>query len=89
MTVPKFIEIDGKPHLWRDIVKLRQEQLRAAAEAAPVQRPLFEMREVFALQPNAPQHPVISSHRFFPEPEESRAGRFSLVFPSRISANRS
>ena len=27
MTVPKFIDIDGKRHLWRDIVKLRQEQL--------------------------------------------------------------
>ena len=47
MTAPKFIDIDGKRHLWRDIVKLRQEQLRAAAEAAPVQRPLFEMREDF------------------------------------------
>ena len=47
MTAPKFIEIDGKRHLWRDIVKLRQEQLRAAAEAQPVQRPLFELREDF------------------------------------------
>ena len=47
MTAPKFIEIDGKRHLWRDIVKLRQEQCRAAAEAAPVQPPLFELREDF------------------------------------------
>ena len=48
MTAPNFIEIDGKRHLWRDIVKLRQEQLRAAAEAAPVQRPLFEIARRFS-----------------------------------------
>ena len=47
MTAPKFIEIDGKRHLWRDVVKLRQEQCRAAAEAAPVQPPLFELHEDF------------------------------------------
>jgi len=47
MSAPKFIDIDGKRHLWRDIVKLRQEQCRAAAEAAPVQPPLFELHEDF------------------------------------------
>ena len=47
MTAPKFIEIDGKRHLWRDIVKFRQEQLRAGAEAAPSQPPLFELHEDF------------------------------------------
>ena len=47
MIAPKFIDIDGKRHLWRDIVKLRQEQLRAAAEAQPVQPPLFELHEDF------------------------------------------
>jgi hypothetical protein len=47
MTAPKFIEIDGKRHLWRDIVKLRQEQVRAAAEAAPAQPPLFELHDDF------------------------------------------
>jgi hypothetical protein len=47
MTAPKFIEIDGKRHLWRDIVRLRQDQCRAAAEAAPVQPPLFELHEDF------------------------------------------
>jgi hypothetical protein len=47
MTAPKFIDIDGKRHLWRDIVKLRQEQCRAAAEVAPVQPPLFALREDF------------------------------------------
>ena len=43
MAAPKFIDIDGKRHLWRDIVKLRQEQLRAAAQ--PVQPPLFALHE--------------------------------------------
>ena len=47
MTAPKFIEIDGKRHLWRDIVRLRQEQCRAAAEAAPAQPPLFDLHEDF------------------------------------------
>lgn len=45
MTLPKFIDIDGKRFLWRDIVALRQEQCRAAALAAPVQPPLFELHE--------------------------------------------
>ena len=31
MSAPRFIEIDGKRHLWRDLVKLRQEQRRAGA----------------------------------------------------------
>jgi hypothetical protein len=43
MPAPRFIEIDGKRHLWRDIVKLRQEQRRAHAKAE--QPPLFELRE--------------------------------------------
>jgi hypothetical protein len=49
MTAPKFNEINGKRHLWRDIVKLRQEQLRAAAEAQPVQPPLFDLHDDFRL----------------------------------------
>jgi hypothetical protein len=43
MTAPRFIEIDGKRHLWRDILKLRQEQRRAAAKAE--QPPLFALRD--------------------------------------------
>jgi hypothetical protein len=43
MSAPKFIEIDGKRHLWRDLLKLRQEQRRAAAVAH--QPPLFELRD--------------------------------------------
>ena len=47
MTAPRFIDIDGKRFLWRDIVRLRQEQCRAAAEAAPMQPPLFELHDDF------------------------------------------
>ncbi|MGA8499753.1 MAG: hypothetical protein WB764_30020 [Xanthobacteraceae bacterium] len=43
MNAPRFIEIDGKRHLWRDLVKLRQEQRRAAAKAQ--QPALFELRD--------------------------------------------
>jgi hypothetical protein len=43
MSAPKFIQIEGKRFLWRDLVKLRQEQRRAAAE--PQQPPLFELRD--------------------------------------------
>jgi hypothetical protein len=43
MTAPRFIEIDGKRHLWRDIVRLRRAQCAAAAVAA--QPVLFELRE--------------------------------------------
>ena len=43
MSTLRFIEIDGKRHLWRDIVKLRQEQRRAAVKAQ--QPPLFELRD--------------------------------------------
>lgn len=40
---PKFIEIDGKRHLWRDVLQLRREQKQACANA--VQPALFELRE--------------------------------------------
>ena len=85
MTAPKFIDIDGKRHLWRDIVKLRQEQLRAAAEAAPVQPPLVRIARRFSPDHRTQRrHPLSRTIAVFPEPEESRAGRFSLVFPSRF-----
>ena len=45
MRGPKFIEIDGRRHLWREIVQLRQDQCRAAAEVEPMQPPLFELHE--------------------------------------------
>ena len=43
MTLPRFIEIDGKRYLWRDLLQLRREQLAAAAKAE--QPALFAMRE--------------------------------------------
>lgn len=43
MTGPRFIEIDGKRHLWRDLVRLRREQKQAFAKAA--QPALFELRD--------------------------------------------
>jgi hypothetical protein len=43
MSAPRFIEIDGKRHLWRDLVQRRRAQLATAAE--PEQSVLFELRE--------------------------------------------
>jgi hypothetical protein len=43
MKAPRFIEIDGKRHLWRDLLRLRQEQ-RAAARRAE-QPALFELKD--------------------------------------------
>ena len=40
---PKFIEIDGKRHLWRDLLQQRREQKQESANA--VQPALFELRE--------------------------------------------
>lgn len=39
----KFIEIDGKRHLWRDVLRLRREQKRALAQAQ--QLALFELKD--------------------------------------------
>jgi len=43
MANPKFIEIDGKRLLWRDVLELRREQKQACANA--VQPALFELHE--------------------------------------------
>lgn len=43
MKAPRFIEIDGKRHLWRDLVQLRRAQLAVAAR--PEQPALFELRD--------------------------------------------
>jgi hypothetical protein len=41
MPLPRFIEIDGRRHLWRDLVALRQAQA-----TPPAQQPtLFPLRE--------------------------------------------
>jgi hypothetical protein len=41
MALPRFIEIDGRRYLWRDLVALR----RAQATPAEQQPALFPMRE--------------------------------------------
>jgi hypothetical protein len=38
----KYIEIDGKKYLWRDLLKLRSEQRKAARQAQPV---LFKLKD--------------------------------------------
>jgi len=45
MSALRFITIDGKRHLWRDILKLRREQLQSAARAK--QPALFELIDDF------------------------------------------
>ena len=41
MALPRFIEIDGRRHLWRDLVALRRAQAKP-----PAQQPtLFPLRE--------------------------------------------
>jgi hypothetical protein len=42
MSGPRFIDIDGKRYLWRDVLQLRREQKQAYARAQ--QPPLFELR---------------------------------------------
>ena len=43
MANPKFIEIDGKRVLWRDLLSIRREQLAAVAKSE--QPPLFELKD--------------------------------------------
>jgi hypothetical protein len=43
MASLKFIEIDGRRYLWRDVVQLRREQKKAYARAQ--QPALFELKE--------------------------------------------
>jgi hypothetical protein len=43
MAKAKFIEIDGKRLLWRDVLELRREQKQACVNA--VQPALFELHE--------------------------------------------
>jgi hypothetical protein len=42
MSKLRFIDIDGKRHLWRDILELRRQQKKAHAEAH--QLALFELK---------------------------------------------
>jgi hypothetical protein len=42
MSAPRFIEIDGKRYLWRELLQLRREQKKA--EALARQPILFELK---------------------------------------------
>jgi hypothetical protein len=42
MALPKYVEIDGKRIAWRDLLRLRREQRKAAQRS---QLTLFEMRD--------------------------------------------
>ncbi|MGO8866406.1 MAG: hypothetical protein ACLQME_07900 [Alphaproteobacteria bacterium] len=42
MGAPRHVVIDGKPYLWRDLLRLRREQRKAARQAQPA---LFELKE--------------------------------------------
>jgi hypothetical protein len=42
MSFPKFLEINGTRIAWRDLLKMRREQRKAARTAQPV---LFELRD--------------------------------------------
>jgi ParB family transcriptional regulator, chromosome partitioning protein len=74
--IPKFIDIDGKRFLRRDIVKLRQEQCRAAALAAPVQPPLFELHDDFEA------HGLLQNLQV----RKAASGRFEVVAGGRRHA---
>jgi hypothetical protein len=43
MTALRFIDIDGRRYLWRDILQLRREQSKALRQAQ--QPALFELRD--------------------------------------------
>ena len=38
----RYIEIEGKRYLWRDLLKMRREQRKAERQTQP---PLFELKE--------------------------------------------
>ena len=48
MPAPKFIDIDGKRFLWRDLLQRRREQVAAASVE---HRVLFEMNEDYRPEP--------------------------------------
>jgi len=58
MAGPKFIDIDGKRFVWRELLQRRREQLAAARVEQPV---LFELKEDCRLCLNAPPPDVIAS----------------------------
>jgi hypothetical protein len=82
MAAPKFIEIDGKRFVWRDILQRRREQRMAAARID--QPALFELKE----DCRSVSEPTAAGR--YREPSlsrlSSRTGRAawrSLTFPAR------
>jgi len=43
MTHPRYLVIDGKAYLWRELIRMRREQLQTIANAR--QLTLFELKE--------------------------------------------
>jgi len=66
----KFIEIDGKRYVWREIVKLRRQQLEAFRKAH--QPPCSRSRKTTGQQRNEPRLPGIWSHPCFLEARHDR-----------------
>lgn len=65
MSKGRFIEIEGKRFLWRDLVKLRREQRQASANAPqPALFPLIEDRRPPAERTAAGryQEPTLFAH---------------------------
>ena len=59
MPAPKFIDIDGKRFLWRELLQRRREQVAAAAR---VEQPaLFELKEDTRPDSSAPPPDVTAS----------------------------
>ena len=58
MRRPAHIVLNGKPVLWRDLLEMRREQLRAAASQV-TQPVLFELRE-----DHRPTHEASASGRY-------------------------
>ena len=52
MAAPKFIDIDGKRFLWRELLQRRREQVATAARVE--QTSLFQLKEDCARFPSAP-----------------------------------
>ena len=67
MAGPKFIDIDGKRFVWRELLQRRREQLAAARVEQPV---LFELKEDCRLCLNAPPPDVIANRAFLACPSE-------------------
>jgi hypothetical protein len=62
MTRLKYIEIDGKRYLWREVLELRREQKKAHARGQ--QPTLFELKDDRrAPKPTAPPPVAIGNHR--------------------------